>query len=125
RLEDHAEATLPRRPGGHVGAVDANAAAVGLDEAGDDVERGGLAAARRPEEREQLPFDHAEVDPGQRSDTPVRLLDPFEGDDRLRGHRSSPMCRMRESPRRRSVSSTAMSVAPMKSVESAAIVGSV
>ena len=50
----------PRRPAGDVLAVDDDAAGGGLEEAGDQVERRGLAAAGRTEQREQLALVHGE-----------------------------------------------------------------
>ena len=60
-LEDHAEVRAWAGRG-DVLAVDDDAAGGGLEEAGDQVERRGLAAAGRTEQREQLALVHGEID---------------------------------------------------------------
>jgi len=53
-LEDHAQSALFRRQPGHVAAVDENVAARGLLEARHHAQGGGLAAARRSQQRDQF-----------------------------------------------------------------------
>jgi uncharacterized protein (DUF2141 family) len=56
-------------------------------EALEDLDRRRLARAVRPEEGEDLAALHLEVDPGDRVQVAVALLQPANGDDRL--HASS------------------------------------
>ena len=58
----HAEAELLRIDARGVDAVDENAAGTGLDEAVDHLQGRRLAAARRADERHNLPFAHLEVE---------------------------------------------------------------
>ena len=131
-LEDDAEPTLPGGPVGDLRTVDAYVPGVGHDEAGDHVERGRLAAARGPEQRQQLALVDREVDAVHGHRLAVGLADALQRHDRLAGaHRLGPprawpsRPNTRESPSQRSAAKTATNVAAMKSVESAAIVGSV
>jgi len=59
-LEHHAEAALLRRQLVHARAVDPQLALARRDEAGHDVERGGLAAAARAQQRHELAAPHLE-----------------------------------------------------------------
>src|SRR5581483_5114460 len=68
RLEHHPHVALVGRDVRDVLAVDDDAAAVRAVEAGDEPERGRLAAARRPEQRQELALSERDVDAVQRPD---------------------------------------------------------
>ncbi|MCY1518676.1 hypothetical protein D9M68_533990 [compost metagenome] len=53
-LEHHAHAALFRAQRGDIAPVEHDATARGLDKAGDHLQRGGLAAARRAEQRQEF-----------------------------------------------------------------------
>jgi hypothetical protein len=89
-LEDHRHAPpLGRdheRRGGEHAVADADLAAVGREEAGDQAQRGGLAAAGGPEERDQLARAHRQVEAGHRGHVAEAL---GEAADRDPGHAAS------------------------------------
>ena len=71
----------------HVEAGDASAAAVGLQQRGEDAHRGRLAGAVGPEQAEHRARLRAQVDAAQRVHLAVGLLQPFRDDRRLRHRR--------------------------------------
>jgi hypothetical protein len=74
-LRDH---DAPRARAGHRRAIDAHCAAVGFFEAGDDVHQRRLAAAGRPDDRDELAVCHFETDTAndwQRREVLVHVLD--------------------------------------------------
>ncbi len=82
RLLEHHGAVGPRRPGRRT--LDGHAPAGRLLEAGDDVEQGGFAAARRPEQRNEFTVADREIDAGQRRHriaAGIDLLDAAHLDD--------------------------------------------
>jgi hypothetical protein len=62
-LEHHAGVAVPGRQKGHILAADARRAAARLDEAGDHAQGGGLAAAGRPEQHDELAVGDVERHP--------------------------------------------------------------
>ena len=77
RLEDHPHVPLVGRHPGDVLAVHDDPALVRPVEARDEAERGRLAAARRPEQRQELALAERDVDPVQRLDgaeVPMEVL---------------------------------------------------
>ncbi len=79
-LEDHAHAALlARQPRGDL-AVDDDVAAARVDEAGERPQRRRLAAAGRPEEREELALVDLEVEPRDRHLVAEAHLDVVEAD---------------------------------------------
>ncbi len=92
-LEDHPDAPLVGSPLVDDLAADPDLAAVGIGgfEAGKEAEGGGLAAAARAEEGEELPGANGERDGIDRTGVAERLADAAELDDRWRcGHRRDP-----------------------------------
>src|SRR5205814_257555 len=77
-LKDHAHVAPVGRRAGHVLAVDDDRAGVGPVEAGHEPQRGRLAAARRPEQREELALLELEVDRVERDDRPEGPTDLSE-----------------------------------------------
>ena len=76
-LEDHADVATVRRYVGHVLAVDHHPPRGRPVEPSDEPERGRLAAAGRPEQRDELARRDVEIDPGEGDDLPepaVQLL---------------------------------------------------
>ena len=84
----HAEAAEMGRAAGHVLAVDQDAAGGGLDEARDEVQGGRLAAAGRPEQREELALQHRQVEAVHRAEGAVLARATPELDDGA-GHLSA------------------------------------
>ena len=84
-LEDHVDRALVRRVVGHVAAAQQDPATARDLEATDHPQRGGLAAARRAEEREELAAADLERDAVDRPDLAESLLQVEELD--LRGRR--------------------------------------
>ena len=72
-LEDGVHRAAVRRIAGDVAAVEFDPAGIGLLEAGDHPQRRGLAAARRPQQRDRTP------PPGCRGRCPVTAGTPVEG----------------------------------------------
>ena len=120
-LEHHAEAASPRGLAGDVAAVEDDTARVRRHEARDDVECRRLAASRRAEQRKHLALVDREIDPGERVHRAVALANRFEDNDGLQ----FLIWNTRERFSTRSATKTTTNVAPMKIVDSAAIVGSV
>jgi len=73
-LEDHAEVAAVHRHVGHVSGADVNAALVRRLEAGDHAQRRGLAAAGRPEQREELAGRDRQMDAVNRALEPVETF---------------------------------------------------
>src|SRR6266566_3273227 len=69
-LKDHPHVAPVGRRAGHVLAVDDDRAGVGPVKAGHEPQRGRLAAAGRPEQREELALLELEVDAVERHDRP-------------------------------------------------------
>jgi hypothetical protein len=66
RLKDHAHVPVIRRYVRDVLPADQHAAGVGVLETSEDPQCGGLAAARRPEQRHELARRHVEVEAVER-----------------------------------------------------------
>src|SRR6185369_6193859 len=81
-LKDDAEIAPIRWFARHVAAADTDSAVVGLGEAGDEAQGRGLAAARRPEQDEELAFGGFERHSVDRGDLAVALGHAVEGDSR-------------------------------------------
>ena len=94
-LEDHAEAAQVRRPVRDVGAVDQDPAGRRRHEARDEIERGRLAAAGRPEQRQELALVDREVERIHRAHGPVVARAAAELDDRRRQGRRNTRARFR------------------------------
>ena len=93
-LEHRVHVALVRRHALHVGARDADVALVGLLEAREHPQRRGLAAAARPEEREELAGLHVEVERVDRDRGAEPLGDVGELDrPALAGHACSSRSR--------------------------------
>ena len=75
-LEHHAEAALLGRQMVHALAVDPQLAVARRDQAGDDVEGGGFAAAARAEQRHELPAPHRQGEVVEDGLRPEALGDP-------------------------------------------------
>src|SRR6201999_4198041 len=73
-LEHHADIALVRRQARDVLAVELDRAAIDAEQAGDDAQQGGLAAARRAEQRDELALGDGEIDATQDGGRPERLL---------------------------------------------------
>jgi hypothetical protein len=80
-LEHQVDRPAVRRLGGDVAAVDADAPAVGLLEAGQDPQQRRLAAARRPQQREDLAAGQTERHAAQRHHRPEGPGDAVDGDE--------------------------------------------
>ena len=85
-LEHHADVAAMRRLGGDVLAVEPHAAAVGFQEAGDDAQQGGLAAARRSQQRDEFAGRHLEVDAAQHGDGTECLFGTGDVEKRIGSH---------------------------------------
>ena len=75
-LEHHRGVAPVRRHVGHVAVAEPDLAAVGRDEAGHHPQRRGLAAAGRPEQRDELAIGHIErdiIDGGEAAITPRHM----------------------------------------------------
>jgi hypothetical protein len=59
-LKDHPQPAIVGRLPARRGLIDPNVAPIGLFEPGDQPQRGGLAAARRPEQRKEFAALHGE-----------------------------------------------------------------
>jgi hypothetical protein len=102
RLEDRVDVALVRRQGAHVAAADEDRAVVGLLEAGDQPQRRRLAAARRPEQRQELAVANGEVDAVDGRDRAEALRDPPQLDVQDRAVvRQLPSSWVREAIRRK------------------------
>ena len=104
-LEDHAEVALPRRDRVDDLVVDHDAAFVGGDEAGEQAQQGGLAAARRPQQGVELAGADRERDVPHRPVVAVALAHAFHAhfrqpDQLLRAHDVSPPPGVRSRDRR-------------------------
>ncbi|ORE91266.1 phenol hydroxylase [Aurantimonas sp. 22II-16-19i] len=88
-LEDHRDVAVLRMHLAHRAAVDADVAAARLDQPGDDVEEGRLAAARRPEQDEELAARKVDVDALQRLHGAVGLAHALEFEGAHAGSPSS------------------------------------
>ncbi len=115
-LEDGVDRALVGTRPGQVGVADQHPPRGRLLEAGDHPQRGGLAAARRSQEREERPPRDVEVDVVDGDEVAEGLGDLLEPEVSLgfleTGHVSSPSpswttCRRTRSPRRRSAPGTA------------------
>src|SRR5690606_10017732 len=90
-LEYHVRRPPVRGHAGHRLAVDQERAGRGLLDPREDAQERGLAAARRPEQREDLAPRDVEIDLPQHGQRAEALLDLPELDDRgRRGHQKSP-----------------------------------
>jgi hypothetical protein len=88
-LEDRVDVALVRRDADGGAPVDLDLALGRLLEAGDQAQRGGPAAARRPEQGEELAVEHVEMDAVDRDDVLAEALrDPRQPHDRL----AAPHC---------------------------------
>ena len=81
-LEHHREPALPRRQVRHVAPADQHAPAALPLEPRDDAQQRRLAAARRPEQREELAVAHAQRHIAERGDGAEGFLDVIDLDDR-------------------------------------------
>ena len=79
-LEDRVDVALVRRDADGRAAADLDLARRRLVEAGDHAQRRGLPAARRAEQREELPGTHLEVDVVDRDQVPECLGDAAQHD---------------------------------------------
>ncbi len=74
----------------HVHAIDGDRARRGDVDAGEHVQEGGLAAARRTKQGDKIPFMNIQIDPAQNIERPSRGIVGFyqvaDFDERL-GHR--------------------------------------
>src|SRR5205814_2093670 len=104
RLEHHADVALRCRYRGDVAAADGNAAGGRYLQPGDEPQRGGLAAARRAEERRERAALDAKGDVVHRGHRAVALRDVPELD-----HQPAPSSATARRPRRRSPTPTWMS----------------
>ena len=77
-LEHHADVALERRPARDRLALEKDLARGRGKEPGDQAERGGLAAARGPEQRHELAFAHLEVDAGDGDGPAIAFLEAGE-----------------------------------------------
>ena len=84
-LEHHVDRPAVRRHGGDVLAVEQDAPLVRPLEAGKHAKQRGLAAAGRPEQREELAFVDVEREPVDRDHVAEPLADRLEPHQRLRG----------------------------------------
>ena len=94
-LEDHAEPAQMRRPSRDVLAVDQHPPGRRLDEAGHEVQRGRLAAAGGPQEREEFALVHGEVEGVHRAHGAVVARAAAELHDRGRHRRRKTRPRSR------------------------------
>jgi len=88
-LEHHTDIAPERRQAGNRAPLDENLACRGREETRDQAQRRRLAAARRPEQREELAFAHLEVDAGDGDRGAVALLDAGEAQRGLRHVRAA------------------------------------
>ena len=79
-LEHRVDVALVGRHVRHVGTLEHDLATGRLLEAGDHLQQRGLAAARWPEEREELAPRDREVGPLDRDEVPELLTDPVQHD---------------------------------------------
>jgi hypothetical protein len=73
-LEHHTDVAMMRRPVGYVLAVQPHVSDVRCQQAGNDAQQRCLAAARRPEQRDELAALDAEIDAAQHPRRGERLL---------------------------------------------------
>ena len=85
-LEHHAEATCRRPETGDVVATDPDRAVVGCLEAGEQAQRGGLAATRETEQGEDLALVERHVEPFEHAHVAERLGDVADLEE---AHRSA------------------------------------
>ncbi len=94
-LEGAADAGMARPVGpqpGDVGAVEDDAAAVGREDAGDEVEGGGLAGSVRADERDDAALGHGEAHAIDRLQATEALGEPAHLEQRGHAHRrTAPM----------------------------------
>jgi hypothetical protein len=76
-LEHHAHIALGGRDVGNVFAADGDVAGVGVLQPCEQAQRGGLAAARRAEQRDELAGMQGQVEPVQRDDGTVVPAQPL------------------------------------------------
>src|SRR5205823_3193699 len=79
-LEHRVHGALVRRRRGHVSAIQQDLAGRGLLEPGDEAERRRLAAARGPQEREELAARDIDVDPVDGDDVVEPLYELQQSD---------------------------------------------
>jgi hypothetical protein len=84
-LEHHVHGALVGRDVAHVLTVDQNMAFARHLETGKHAQQGGLAAARRPEKCEELPWHDVKADIVHRDRRPPSLGDVAKADNRLNG----------------------------------------
>ncbi len=84
-LEHHGHVSVAGLDVGDVGAGDGHGARVGHVEPGDHAQRGGLAASRRPEQHEELPVGHVQIQAVHRDDVTKALGDATEDHRSLTG----------------------------------------
>src|SRR5262245_15143762 len=85
---------------GDVGAADANRPSVRKAEAGEDSKKRRLAASRRSQQREALPFPHDQIDLGQSLEVaePPREASDLDGRSSAAIGRIAPYRRIRHAP---------------------------
>jgi hypothetical protein len=95
-LENHVHRTAFRRRAGAIASIDADGARGQRLEAGDQAHQRGLAAAGRPEQRQDLTLADREIDVSQRGKTAEDFLAIADIDDRLgNGHGKGSNCSRR------------------------------
>ena len=108
-LKDHGDAALAGRHLLHVEAVASNFTGVGGDEAGDDLQKRGLATSARPQDDHRLPVRNAQrhvaqVEPGNRGRGLAAILQRLADFDQIDACRHAmlgsaaekPMCCVRK-----------------------------
>ncbi len=96
-LEHHRHVAVGGGHSGYVAAADEDRAVAGQFEAGDQAQRGGLAAARRSQQRDQRPRGNGKGQIANRGDVAVHLADGAEF-DRGGGHGCGRMITRRSRP---------------------------